>query len=209
MMDKLKMHRKHFFENMHRESDGRHSQIAPTHPPSTISSSSSVASGLIWLIVVCGNTLCAQVELLVSATATEEEPTVEELRRRCHAALGLPPRVASYLCLEGAWKPLRDGVLVRHYGLVGAKRLRLRLAASADGCLLGGGGESPDLEALIAIRNSNASIAKLAGWVDLETHRDAGKCKGITLNSAGRVIKLILNSNKLTGLLTFLACLYQ
>ena len=99
--------------------------------------------------------------------------------------------------MEGTCKPLRDGALVQHYGLDGSHFLRL--ATSTDGCLLGGAGESPDLDTLIAIRNSNTSIAKLSGWDDLETHRDAGQCEGIKLNSDGRVIKLNLANKNLTG----------
>ena len=99
--------------------------------------------------------------------------------------------------MEGTCKPLRDGALVQHCGLDGSHLLRL--ATSTDGCLPGGAGESPDLDTLIAIRNSNTSIAKLSGWDDLETHRDAGKCQGIELNSDGRVSTLDLSSKNLTG----------
>ena len=54
---------------------------------------------------------------------------------------------------------------------------------------MGNSSSSVDVDILIVLRNALTGLDKKIGWVDLETHRDPSKCKGVTVEG-GRVTKL-------------------
>ena len=59
---------------------------------------------------------------------------------------------------------------------------------------------SPDVQALLAVMAVFESLAKLEGWCDLEEHKDATKCKGVTVDEeSGRVVGLALCGCELAG----------
>ena len=58
-----------------------------------------------------------------------------------------------------------------------------------------------DLGALLALLRTVGGLAQLPGWKDLETHRDLGRCEGITIDEGGRVTRVGLRSKRLPGTL--------
>ena len=148
-------------------------------------------SALSFLVVVCGVVDAVWSDMVECSVGD----TVEDLRRRSERAAGLQPSRSSYLLVESQRKPLRDHLcVVEDYGLNGSQRLVLVTDRSAHRVR----GGASDVDALLAMLGTVKGLEKLDGWKDLASHKDASKCKGITVNSE-RVIKIDISSKSLSG----------